>query len=118
MRLFSPFDLLILALVIFSANFVFMFKNFTENNDNFVIFADGQKIEIPFERDTILIINSAKIRIENGTAQIEKNNCRHQICVAQTPLSENGQIVCVPNKIVVSLNRKSDNQLEIDVYAH
>ena len=118
MRLFSPFDLLILAVVVFSAGFVFIFKNFTEKNDNFVIFADGEKIEIPIERDTVLLINTAKIRIENGTAQIEKNNCRHQICVAQKPLSENGQIICVPNKIAILLNKRGLSSPKVDVYAH
>jgi len=119
MRLFSPFDFLILIFVVFAAFFPVFFKNLSEKSDSFVIFANNEKIEISFDCDTILVVNSAEIHIKDGTARIVENDCPSQICVLQKPLTENGQIVCVPNKIIVSLNRKSDKtQPKIDVYAH
>lgn len=119
MKLFSPFDLLILAVVILSAFFPFFIENLSEKSDNFVIFTEDEKIEISIESDTILFINSVEIRIKNGAAKIVESNCPNQICVLQKPLSDNGQIVCVPNKIIVSRSFKSDKkQPKVDVYAH
>lgn len=119
MRLFSPFDLLILATVVFAGFFSFFFGNLNGKSDNFVIFADNQKIEIPVDFDTVLSINSVEIHIKNGEAKITESDCPNQICVLQRPLSESGQIVCVPNKVIVSLNKKSGKkQPKVDVYAH
>jgi hypothetical protein len=117
-QLFSPFDFLILIFVVFTAFFPFFFNSFGEKNDNFTVFYGERKIEIPFDGDTILIINFVKIHIKDGSAKIMESNCPNQICVAQIPLNQNGQIVCVPNKIIVSRNIKSKIQPKVDVYAY
>jgi len=90
-------------------------QNSVQKDDKFLIFSQNEKIEIPLAKDTMIFINSVEIKLKNQTAEIVKSDCKNQICVAAGRIYSNGQIVCVPNKVMISLNRKNP---EIDVYAH
>ena len=135
MKLFAPFDIFIAIFVICAFVFVgakhllpfylngddfFWAKNVLplHSADKFLIFADGERIEIPLSRDTTIILNSVKIVLQNQTAQIVKSECRNQICAAMGTISSNGQIVCVPNRVMVSIHRRNINAPRIDVYAN
>jgi hypothetical protein len=111
MKLFSPFDFLLIAAV-FGGSFLF-FADKNKKNDNFEIYFDGKIIEIPLFCDTTININSVKIELKNQTAKIIESSCPNQICVASPLLNCDGQIVCVPNKVIVSLHK---NKTGIDVY--
>jgi len=113
MKLFSPFDLL-LILAVFGVSFMFL-SGKNQKSDCFEIYFDGKTVEIPLSKDTLITINSVEIQLKNQTAKITKSSCPNQICVASHSLDSDGQIVCVPNKVIVSLHKK---KTEIDVYVH
>ena len=113
MRLFSPFDFL-LILTVFGVSFLF-FADKNQKSDCFEIYFDGKTVEIPLSKDTSITVNSVEIELKNQTAKIKKSSCPNQICVASHSLNCDGQIVCVPNKVIVSLHKK---KTEIDVYVH
>jgi hypothetical protein len=111
MRLFSPFDFLLIFAVCGFSFLLLVGKN--QKDDSFEIYFDGKIIEIPLSKDTNISINSVEIELKNQTAKITKSSCPNQICVASPALNSDGQIVCVPNKVIVSLHKK---KTEIDVY--
>jgi hypothetical protein len=133
MKLFAPFDIFIAIFVVgafvivgakhlspFSLNGddFFLAKNVSPLHDDgkFIIFTDGEKIEIPLSSDTTIIRNSVKIVLQNQTAQFVKSECRNQICTSIGVISS-GQIVCVPNRVMVSVHRRNIGK-RIDVYAN
>jgi hypothetical protein len=113
MRLFSPFDLLVIPIIVVIF-FLFFVDKFQENSC-FEIYIDGKTIEFPLTKDTIIANDFVEIELKNQTAKITKSDCPNQICVAAGLITSNGQIVCVPNRIIVSLHKK---KTEIDVYVH
>jgi hypothetical protein len=115
MKLFTPFDFFIVIFIVFVAIFTFFSQDFVKTDDNFLIFADDEKFEIPLSCDTVIFIASVKIELKNQTAKIVESDCPNQICVESGAISSNGQIVCVPNKVVVCIRKKNT---EVDVYAH
>ena len=115
MKLFLPFDFFIIVFIIFAILFSFFTKNFFQNNDEFLIFSENEKMEIPLTKDTVIFINSVEIELKNQTAKILKSDCKNQICVATGKIYSTGQIVCVPNKVMILLHKKNT---EIDVYAY
>ena len=45
-----------------------------------------------------------KITIKGGKVQVSKSNCKNQVCVKQGSISSTHQsIVCIPNRVVVSI---------------
>ncbi|MCL2845023.1 MAG: NusG domain II-containing protein [Chitinivibrionia bacterium] len=129
MKLFAPFDIFIAIFII--GAFVIVGAGLKpalapQNIDKFIIFADGEKIEIPLSVDTTIIRNSVKIVLQNQTAQFVKSECRNQICTSIGVISS-GQIVCVPNRVMVSVHRRPvragfkpapTKMPRIDVYAN
>ena len=50
-----------------------------------------------------------KITIKGGKVQVSKSSCKNQICVKQGSISTTHQsIVCIPNRVVVSIEGKGD----------
>lgn len=48
-----------------------------------------------------------KITIKDGKVQVSKSNCKNQVCVKQGSISTTHQnIVCIPNRVVVSIEGK------------
>ena len=48
-----------------------------------------------------------KITIKGGKVQVSKSNCKNQVCVKHGSISTTHQnIVCIPNKVVVSIEGK------------
>ena len=59
-------------------------------------------------KDRIIIVNrdghTNKITIKGGKVQVSKSNCKNQVCVKQGSISSTHQsIVCIPNRVVVSI---------------
>jgi hypothetical protein len=117
MKLFSPFDLIVFFFVFSLIYFMNFCEKSIKNKDEFTIFANGEVQSVPLICDTVIVINSVEIKFENSSAKITKSNCPHQICVATNPLSQNGQIICVPNRVIVSLKKQKTKQMKVDVYA-
>ena len=57
-----------------------------------------------------------KITIKGGKVQVSKSNCKNQVCVKQGSISTTHQnFVCIPNRVVVSIEGKGG---EYDVISH
>ena len=64
-------------------------------------------------KDRIITVNrdghTNKITIKGGKVQVSKSNCKNQVCVKQGSISSTHQsIVCIPNRVVVSIEGKDD----------
>ena len=62
-------------------------------------------------KDRIITVNrdghTNKITIKGGKVQVSKSNCKNQVCVKQGSISSTHQsIVCIPNRVVVSIEGK------------
>ena len=62
-------------------------------------------------KDRIITVNRDghmnKITIKGGKVQVSKSNCKNQVCVKQGFISSTHQsIVCIPNRVVVSIEGK------------
>ena len=67
-----------------------------------------QRIEIPSEHGFNLLV------IEGGAARVEEASCPDGICAAHRPIKRDGEsIICLPNKVVVSVYRTDDARPDI-----
>ena len=67
-----------------------------------------QRIEIPSENGFNLLV------IEGGRAHVEEASCPDGICAAHRPIKRDGEsIICLPNKVVVTVYRTDDAQPDI-----
>lgn len=62
-------------------------------------------------KDRVITVNrdghTNKITIKGGKVQVSKSNCKNQVCVKQGSISSTHQsIVCIPNRVVVSIEGK------------
>lgn len=54
--------------------------------------------------------------IENGTAYIKEASCPDGICSSHRPIRFSGSsIICLPNKVVVSIDSNSENDGGVDI---
>ena len=52
--------------------------------------------------------------IENGAARVEKASCPDGVCSSHRPIRFGGaSIICLPNKVVVSITSEDDSGLDI-----
>ena len=66
-----------------------------------------------FENQEVLINETNILLIENGVVNMYEANCPDQICVKHVPISKNGEtIVCLPNKVVVTVKEAATGELD------
>ena len=66
-----------------------------------------------FENQEVLINETNILLIENGVVNMYEANCPDQICVKHVPISKNGEtIVCLPNKVVVTVKEAAIGELD------
>ncbi len=66
-----------------------------------------------YENQEVLIYDTNVLIIENGEANMYEADCPDQICVDHIPISKNGEtIVCLPNKVVVTITEGKANELD------
>ena len=54
------------------------------------------------------------LEIRDGEAKMKSADCPDQICVHQRAISKNGEsIICLPNKVVVSIEGAEDSQIDV-----
>jgi hypothetical protein len=67
----------------------------------------------PITKNRILTLSDdIKIQIRDNKVRMLENNCKRQLCVKQG-WSESQPIICVPNKILIEICRKSKNKILI-----
>ncbi|WP_028242627.1 NusG domain II-containing protein [Pseudobutyrivibrio ruminis] len=101
------------------------FTNQTKNGDEAVAVVTIDGIEYaryPLDKDVTETIeisdnNYNVISIHDGQCEISDASCPDQICVYHNPIENNGQtIVCLPNRLVVTIENGSDNDIDGATY--
>lgn len=112
--------LIIVIAVIATAGILYMSWNKTVG-DKVIIRVDGEIYkELPLNKDATLEIESVNgtnlLVIKDGHADVVEASCPDALCVDQHDISHNGEtIVCLPNKVVVEIQSKTDSELDIIV---
>lgn len=103
-KLLSKADLTLIFILIFFALFIFFFQ-INQKATTYVNVLINDKLEFRknLNKDEIFKIKKGVIaQIKAGKIAIIENDCKNQICVKQG-FSNSVPIVCLPNKILLSL---------------
>lgn len=76
--------------------------------------------EYPLNRDTVVEIRANGhlniLVIKDGRAFVESADCPDGICASHRPISRDGEsIICLPNKVVISVSANDENTPDIIV---
>lgn len=91
----------------------------TKDNASVIVTLDGQVIKTMslYSNTTYTCQNNENynvIVVNNGIVNVKEASCKNQICVHHFPISKNGEtIVCLPNKLVVSIKNENGKQPDI-----
>lgn len=103
-------DILLIAAVLVLALGVWIFTALTrEAGAEVIISIDGEEVmRLPLGEDRELVIGEGEhtntLVIEKGEAWVSQASCPDHVCITQGRVSLSGQtIVCLPNKLVVSI---------------
>ncbi len=70
----------------------------------------NQTIEIKTEKGYNIVI------IENGTVRVEEASCPDGVCSSHRPIRFSGSsIICLPNKVVVSIDTEQQEEGGLDI---
>lgn len=113
-------DILFIAVLLFlcaaAALGLYVFR---ENGDTVTVSIDGQLYaEYPLTEDRVVELISDggfnRLVIEDGYAYVEEASCPDGICSSHSPIGHNGEsIICLPNKVVIEIHRREQNQPDI-----
>lgn len=108
---------LLVALALYGGNRLLADKN----ADTVVVTVDGvEKLRVPLSAEGVYSVPLAEgeenvIAVEGGAVWMQSANCRDQLCVQQGRTRSAGkQIVCLPHRVVVSLERTQGAAVQED----
>lgn len=108
---------LLVALALYGGNRLLADKN----ADTVVVTVDGvEKLRVPLSAEGVYSVPLAEgeenvIAVEGGAVWMQSANCRDQLCVQQGCTRSAGkQIVCLPHRVVVSLERTQGAAVQED----
>ena len=81
---------------------------FTKQGEVAIVTVDGQEYaRLPLDTDTELCVNTENgenlIVVKDGKVYVESASCPDKICVKTGPASQQKTIICVPNKVSVTV---------------
>jgi len=80
-----------------------------------VVEVDGSRVlELPLDKDVVQSVTGPRgetvIVVENSEVRIDRSECPHHYCERMGSISRRGEIiVCVPNRVVVSIKGGSES---------
>ena len=105
-------DFLFAVAVILVSSLAFLaIKLSPKDSDMVRITVDGKFFcEKPLSEDCVIDINGTNTAvIENGSVYMQSATCPDKLCVHQGKTSDNSKkIICLPNKVVIEVVKKSD----------
>jgi len=117
----TPGDLgLILALLIASVASFTVVQGFTDGGRHVVVEVDGRHaMELSLDRNVTTTVQGPAgetvIQIEDGTVRALESACPHKYCVRMGTISRRGEIiVCVPNRVFISIRGGNNNETALD----
>lgn len=119
-KIISPGDkiLVVLILVIGIASLVAI-SRFKQPGERVVIEVNGQEVQrMDLDRSQEIVVSGSvgetRIKIDRGAVQVLSSDCPEKICVLTGKIRHAGEmIVCVPNKVVVKIIGKTENQFDV-----
>ena len=109
-------DIIFIGAIVFLCVFVGLaFYFFRADGDSVSVNVNGEFYgEFALNEDRTLEIVSDGgyniLVIKDGRAHVESASCPDGICAAHRPISRDGEsIVCLPNKVVITVNADSDD---------
>ncbi|MDK2885499.1 MAG: hypothetical protein PWP54_57 [Thermosipho sp. (in: thermotogales)] len=115
MKLFKKSDFLIIFFVLLVLLIFFTVKTTGNEKGNFVVKLDGKEIlelkdpgeyEIKNENGELLTI----VHFDGEYAWVTNSSCPLKICEKTGKISKGGEIICVPNKIVIESKNTQELQ--------
>ena len=109
---FQKKDFILIIVILFLGLTAFFVMSIFSSNKGEVVVVTVDNVEyarLPLHTDTELLIENVAgetnlLVIRNGEASIQKATCKNQDCVHSAVIvEEGGLIVCLPNKVVVSI---------------
>ena len=115
-------DLILVAalLVLAAAGFV-IFNAFKQAGDYAVVSVNGTEVArypLDKELETDIVTDGGvnTLVIKEGKASVSFASCPDLICVGHRKISNVGEtIVCLPNKVVISIEKSGDSELDVAV---
>lgn len=108
-------DILLCVVVLLVALIAFLVFKATMKDGNFaVVLIDGEeKYRYSLSENGEHLIKNGEFEnllvIKDGKASVNSANCKDKICVSHREISSAGEsIVCLPHKLVVSIEAKGD----------
>lgn len=109
------------AVILSLAAYIFMLVGPDKGTANtLIVYADGRQIttlhldqngEYPIDG------HNFSVRIENGMALVSKTDCKDRVCTHMSADKNGGEIICLPNKIVIRHKQPATTTDLTDVYA-
>ena len=98
--------IILISALLFSVNFFI-----SHNGDTVYIYYDSQLFETaPLNENREINVNDTNVVvIENGSVYMKSATCPDKLCINQGKISDSSRnIVCLPNKVVVKVDKASD----------
>lgn len=107
-------DILLLCsiLILCAVALAVIFAITANTSDTVVVTVDGEEYaRLPLDEDTQLLINTERgtnlLVIKDNKAYITEASCPDGICIRTGAASELKTIVCLPNRVTVTLEKES-----------
>jgi len=106
---------LVVVLLLLSAAGFAGVNRFGFSGKHVVVEVDGVKVlELSLEQEAREVVTGpvgeTVVVIENGSVRVEKSDCPNHYCERMGPISRRGElVVCVPNRVVVSIRGGSES---------
>lgn len=98
-----------------------LFNAFKQAGDYVVVSVNGEEVaryplDKDFETDIITQDGVNTLTVKEGKAYVSYASCPDLICVGHRAVSNVGEtIVCLPNKVVISIEKQENNDLDLAV---
>lgn len=111
--------ILVVIMIALSAFSVVALNHFREMGERVVIEVDGNlvhQLDLNVAQQVTVTgpIGKTVIKIDHGSARVVYSDCPEKICVMTGEIQQSGDmIVCAPNKVVVKIEGKKQNQFDV-----
>ena len=97
---------------------IFLIKAFVPEGRNVVIELDNKPVYLlPLDKDGIVSVDGplgkTTVEIKDNRVRIQNSPCRNKLCVRQGWI-KTGALICLPNRVVVTIDRGRETGNTID----
>jgi len=120
LKIITPGDkILVVLILIFGLMSLFAVNWLKKPGDRVIIEVNGQelqRLDLDSSQNITVTgpIGNTTIKIDHGAVRVVSSDCPAKICVLTGNIRHAGEIiVCVPNKVVVKVAGKTENQFDV-----